>query len=236
MAAIDALITRLLPAARGVDAVNTWLGKRVAWLILAAVIVSAVNAIVRKALNTSSNSWLELQWVLFSMVFLLCSPWTLIANEHIRIDIVNNLMPRWLRHTIDLIGHAFFLLPLCLIMIVTGYPFAASSAPSFSAFLDVLAQFPAIFYDTPLHWISNLATWFGALLGLGEQSSNSGGLPQWPAKSLIMIAFALLLLQGLSELVKRVAVVRGLMADPHADQKSSLETEAEELIGAMEGH
>lgn len=236
MAAIDALIRPLLPAARGVDAANTWLGKRVAWLILAAVIVSAVNAIVRKAFNTSSNSWLELQWVLFSMVFLLCSPWTLIANEHIRIDIVNNLMPRWLRHTIDLVGHAFFLLPLCLIMIVTGYPFAASSAPSFSAFLDVLVQFPAIFYDTPLHWISNFATWFGTLLGLGEQSSNSGGLPQWPAKSLIMIAFALLLLQGLSELVKRIAVVRGLMADPHADQKSSLESEAQELISTLEGH
>ena len=236
MAAIDALIRSLLPATRGVDAVNTWLGKRVAWLILVAVIVSAVNATVRKVFNTSSNAWLELQWVLFSAVFLLCSPWTLIANEHIRIDIVNNLMPRWLRNTIELVGHAFFLLPLCIIMIVTGYPFAASSAPSSSDFLHVLAQFPAIFYDTPLHWISNFVTWFDALLGLGEQSSNSGGLPQWPTKSLIMIAFALLLLQGLSELVKRIAVVRGLMADPHEGQKSSLETEAEELIGAIERH
>jgi TRAP-type mannitol/chloroaromatic compound transport system permease small subunit len=236
VAVIDALIRPLLPATRSVDAVNTWLGKRVAWLILAAVIVSAVNAIVRKAFNTSSNAWLELQWVLFSMVFLLCSPWTLLANEHIRIDIINNLMPRWLRNTIELVGHAFFLLPLCIIMIVTGIPFAASSAPSVSAFLDVLAQFPAIFHDTPVHWISNLMSWFGALLGLGEQSSNSGGLPQWPTKSLIMIAFALLLLQGLSELIKRIAIVRGLIADPHAEQKSSLETEAEELIGAMERH
>lgn len=234
MSAIDAVIRALLPAARGVDAVNTWLGKRVAWLILAAVIVSAVNAIIRKVFNASSNSWLELQWVLFSMVFLLCSPWTLIANEHIRIDIINNLMPRWLRNTIELVGHAFFLLPLCLIMIVTGYPFAADSAPSFSAFIGVIAHLPAAFFDNPLHWPSNLADWFGSLLGLGEQSSNSGGLPQWPAKSLIMIAFALLLLQGLSELLKRIAIVRGLMADPHADQKSSLEVEAEELIGAME--
>ena len=236
MAAIDALIRPLLPATRSVDAVNTWLGKRIAWLILAAVVVSAVNAIVRKVFNTSSNSWLELQWVLFSAVFLLCAPWTLIANEHIRIDIVNNLMPRWLRNTIELVGHALFLLPLCIIMIVTGIPFAASSAPSFASFIDVLAQFPAIFHDTPLHWLSNLVGWLGALLGLGEQSSNSGGLPQWPAKSLIMIAFALLLLQGLSELVKRIAVVRGLIADPHADQKRSLEAEAEELIGAMEKH
>jgi len=236
VAAIDAVIRALLPAARCVDAANTWLGKRVAWLILAAVIVSAVNAIIRKVFNVSSNAWLELQWVLFSAVFLLCAPWTLIANEHIRIDIVNNMMPRWLRNAIEIVGHAFFLVPLCLIMIVTGYPFAASSAPSFSAFIDVISQFPAIFYDTPLHWLSNFANWFGMLLGLGEQSSNSGGLPQWPTKSLIVIAFALLLLQGLSELVKRIAIVRGLMADPHADQKSSLEVEAEELIGAMEKH
>jgi TRAP-type mannitol/chloroaromatic compound transport system permease small subunit len=143
-------------------------------------------------------------------------------------------MPRWLRNTIELVGHAFFLLPLCLIMIVTGIPFARASAPSFSEVIGVVARFPAVFYDNPLHWLSNFADWFGTLLGLGEQSSNSGGLPQWPAKSLIMIAFALLLLQGLSELVKRIAIVRGLIADPHAEQKSSLEVEAEELIGAME--
>ncbi|HKS85043.1 MAG TPA: TRAP transporter small permease subunit, partial [Pseudolabrys sp.] len=102
---------------------NTWLGKRLAWLILAAVIVSAVNATVRKLFDTSSNSWLELQWVLFSVVFLMCSPWTLLENEHIRIDIVNNLLPKWLRNTIDVIGHAFFLLPLAFIMTITGVPF-----------------------------------------------------------------------------------------------------------------
>ena len=80
----------LLKLSRGIDAFTRWTGKRLAWLILVAVIVSAINAIVRKAFDTSSNSWLELQWVLFSIVFLLCSPWTLLDNEHIRIDIVNN--------------------------------------------------------------------------------------------------------------------------------------------------
>src|SRR5439155_4944605 len=109
--------------ARVTDAVNTWLGKRLAWLILAAVVVSALNAIVRKTFDTSSNSWLELQWVLFSIVFLLCSPWTLLDNEHIRIDIVNNLLPRQLRNSIDILGHAFFLLPLTIVMIITGVPF-----------------------------------------------------------------------------------------------------------------
>jgi TRAP-type mannitol/chloroaromatic compound transport system permease small subunit len=159
---------------------------------------TGVNAIVRKVFSTSSNSWLELQWVLFSVVFLLCSPWTLLANEHIRIDIVNNLLPQRLRNIIDVVGHAFFLLPLTVIMVITGVPF---------------------FYNS---------------FEINEQSWNAGGLPQWPAKSLIMIGFALLLIQGLSELVKRIAVMRDLMPDPHASQKSSLEIEAEEVIAAME--
>ena len=116
-----------MPAARVVDAVNTWIGKRVSWLIIAAVVVSATNATVRKVFDTSSNSWLELQWVLFSVVFLLCSPWTLLDNEHIRIDIVNNLLPKRVRDTIDVVGHAFFLLPLTIVMIITGVPFFVSS-------------------------------------------------------------------------------------------------------------
>ena len=172
MSGLDALLTALLPVTRAIDAATTWLGKRIAWLILAAVLVSAANASVRKIFDTSSNSWLELQWVLFSMVFLLCSPWTLLANEHIRIDIVNNLLPKNVRNSIDVIGHAFFLLPLCLIMTITGIPF---------------------FYRS---------------LAINEQSGNAGGLPQWPAKSLIMIGFAFLLVQGLSELIKRIAVMR----------------------------
>ncbi len=200
MSALDALLKALLPATRIVDAINAWIGKRLAWLIVAAVVVSAANATVRKAFDTSSNSWLELQWVLFSIVFLLCSPWTLLDNEHIRIDIVNNLLPRRVRNIIDAVGHAFFLLPLCIVMIVTSIPFFLTS------------------------------------LRVNEQSTNAGGLPQWPAKSLIMIAFTLLLIQGLSELVKRIAVMRDLIPDPHASQKSSLEVEAEELIEAMEKH
>ncbi|HEX5212323.1 MAG TPA: TRAP transporter small permease subunit [Pseudolabrys sp.] len=190
----------LLPLTRVIDAMTTWLGKRLSWLILGAVFVSAINATVRKIFDISSNSFLELQWVLFSAVFLMCSPWTLLANEHIRIDIVNNLLPRQVRNTIDIIGHAFFLLPLTVVMILTSVPF----------FLVSYAQ--------------------------DEQSVNAGGLPQWPSKGLIMIAFALLLVQGLSELVKRIAIARGLIPDPHEGQKSSLEVEAEELIGAIEKH
>jgi TRAP-type mannitol/chloroaromatic compound transport system permease small subunit len=196
--AFDALLKALLPATRVIDVVNTWIGKRLSWLIIAAVIVSAVNATVRKVFDTSSNAWLELQWLLFSIVFLLCSPWTLLSNEHIRIDIVNNLLPQRVRDIIDVVGHAFFLLPLTVVMIVTSVPFFINS------------------------------------FEINEQSTNAGGLPQWPAKALIMIAFTLLFIQGLSELVKRISVMRGLIPDPHAGQKSSLETEAEEIIEAME--
>jgi TRAP-type mannitol/chloroaromatic compound transport system permease small subunit len=190
----------LLKMSRGIDAFTRWTGKRLAWLILLAVVVSALNAIVRKTFDTSSNSWLELQWVLFSMVFLLCSPWTLLDNEHIRIDIVNNALPKPVRNVIDVIGHVFFLMPLCIIMIITGVPF------------------------------------FRRSFEINEQSGNAGGLPQWPAKSLIMLGFAFLLVQGISELIKRIAVMRGIIPDPHASQVHALEAEVEHLVQAIEKH
>jgi TRAP-type mannitol/chloroaromatic compound transport system permease small subunit len=198
--ALDAVLKTLLPVTRVVDAVNTWIGKRLSWLILAAVVVSAANATVRKIFDTSSNSWLELQWVLFSIVFLLCAPWTLLENEHVRIDIVNNMLPKRLRDSIEAVGHAFFLLPLTIILVITGIPFFLRSVE------------------------------------INEQSGNAGGLAQWPSKALIMVAFAMLFMQGISELVKRIAVMRDLIPDPHASQRSSLETEAEEIISAMEKH
>src|SRR5436305_2966126 len=189
----------LLKMSQGIDVFTRWTGKRLAWLILLAVIVSAVNAIIRKSFDISSNSWLELQWVLFSIVFLLCSPWTLLDNEHIRIDIVNQTLPKRVRDTIDVMGHVFFLMPLCVVMIITGVPFFLRS------------------------------------MEINEQSGNAGGLPQWPAKSLIMIGFALLLVQGISELIKRIAVMRGLIPDPHASQVHALEAEVEHLVEAIAG-
>ncbi len=190
----------LLKISNGIDAFTKWMGKRLAWLILLAVVVSALNAVVRKSFDTSSNSWLELQWVLFSIVFLLCSSWTLLDNEHIRIDIVNNLLPKPVRNAIELIGHGVFLLPLCIIMIITGGPFFMRSVE------------------------------------INEQSGNAGGLPQWPAKSLIIIGFTMLLVQGISELIKRIAVMRGLIPDPHASQVDAIEAEIEHLVEAIEKH
>jgi TRAP-type mannitol/chloroaromatic compound transport system permease small subunit len=194
---MDGLIQGLLPVSRAIDALNQRIGKVLSWLVLAAVLVSATNATIRKVFDTSSNAWLELQWVLFGVVFLLCAPWTLCANEHIRIDIVNNMLPKRVRDWIDIAGHTLFLLPLTLVLIVTGIPFFVRS------------------YQ------------------INEQSFSAGGLPQWPAKALIPLAFMLLFLQALSELIKRIAVMRNLIPDPHAAQHP-LEAEIEHLVEAIE--
>jgi TRAP-type mannitol/chloroaromatic compound transport system permease small subunit len=190
-------VRALLRLSGVIDAINTQIGKWVAWAILAAVAVSAVNATVRKVFDLSSNSWLELQWVLFSAVFLLCASWTLRDNEHIRIDIVNNQLPRGLRNTIELIGHTFFLLPLTIVVLVTGIPFFTES------------------------------------FAINEQSASAGGLPQWPAKALIPLGFALLFAQAISELIKRIAIIRGVIPDPHAAQVHALEAEVEHVVEAM---
>ena len=206
--------------AGGIDGLNSYIGHTLAWAILLAVIVSAINAVVRKVLNLSSNSWLELQWVLFGLVFLWCSPWTLFDNEHIRIDIVNSYFPKRLRDWIDVFGHVVFLIPFCVVMIITGLPFARRSAPSWQ-------DFTTSFSANPLNWPSDF-------LRTGEQSLSAGGLPQWPAKALIPLGFALLLAQGISELIKRVAILQGRMEDPHATLVSAAELEAERLLQLAE--
>lgn len=187
----------LLALARGIDAVNTRIGKAAAWLILVAILVSATNAVIRKLFDISSNSWLELQWVLFAAVFLLCASWTLLDNEHIRIDIVSSRLSKRARDRIDIFGHVFFLLPFSILLLWTSWPF------------------------------------FMASFSINEQSLNAGGLPQWPAKFLVPLGFFFLTLQGLSELIKRVAILTGRMEDPHEGSGGShaaLAAEAERLL------
>lgn len=193
-------VQSLLALSRVIDAVNMRLGKWVSWLVFLVVVISAANATIRKVFDTSSNAWLELQWILFSVIFLICSPWTLLSNEHIRIDIINSMFTQRARNIIDVVGHALFLIPLCLIMIVTAYPFFVRS------------------------------------FVINEQSMNAGGLPQWPAKALVLIGFVLLLLQGISELIKRIAVMRGLIPDPyHGDGgvHAAAEAEAARLLAEL---
>ena len=191
----------LLRFSRSVDKFNTRLGQIMAWCVLIAILVSAVNATIRKIFNVSSNSWLELQWVLFGIVFLLCSSWTLLSNEHIRIDIVNNLLPKRARDWIDVIGHLFFLMPVATILAVLGWPF------------------------------------FWRSLMQNEQSTNAGGLPVYPAKFLIPFAFTLLLIQGSSELIKRIAIMWGALEDTVSGggHHAAAEAEAERLLQAAMG-
>jgi TRAP-type mannitol/chloroaromatic compound transport system permease small subunit len=169
----------LLGVSRAIDMLNEKVGRALAWLILVAVIISTVNAVIRKVFNTSSNAWLEAQWYLFGAVFLGCAAYTFLKNEHIRIDIVSSKMSQRYRNTVELIGHVLFLTPLCIMMIWYGFPFFWSS------------------------------------FTIGEMSTNAGGLIQWPAKLMIPLGFCMLLAQAFSETIKRVAVIQGLIPDPH---------------------
>ena len=189
----------LLGLSRIIDRFNTRVGMVLAWAILLAVVISAVNAIIRKVFSTSSNSWLEMQWVLFGIVFLLCAPWTLLSNEHIRIDIVNSMFPKSVRNWIDVLGHAFFLIPMAVLIVYLSWPF---------------------------FWLS---------LMQNEQSTNAGGLPVYPSKLLIPLGFTLLLAQGFSELIKRVAIITGDMQDTVSGggHHAAAEAEAERLLQAV---
>lgn len=188
----------LLSISRAIDAMNSWIGRVVAWAIFLAVVVSTVNAIVRKVFATSSNAWLELQWILFGAVFLLCASWTLVANEHIRIDVVSNFLSKRTRNIIDVIGHSLFLLPITLVM---------------------------MYYSWPFFWRSMLQN---------EQSTNAGGLPVYPPKLLVPLGFTLLAIQAVSELIKRIAIMRGDLADVSGGgHHEAAEAEAERLRQAL---
>lgn len=169
----------LLALSRLIDRINEIIGRTISWAILAAVLVSAGNAVIRKSFNMSSNAWLELQWYLFGAAFMLAAAYTLKQNEHIRIDIVYGLWSRRVQHWIDLLGHLFFLMPFSLLMIYYFVPYVSLSFRS------------------------------------GELSSSAGGLILWPAKALLLIGFLQLALQGVSEIIKKIAVMRGDIEDPN---------------------
>ena len=184
-------MTALLRLSRLIDALNERVGQTVYWLILVAVLVSAGNATVRYLFDMSSNGWLELQWYLFSAVFLLAAGYTLEHNEHVRIDLIfGRLRPRQ-RAWIDLVGGIFFLLPMAVIILALSWP---------------------VFVESYFRH---------------EVSADAGGLLRWPAKLLIPAGFLLLSLQGISEILKRVAFLRGLIPDPYEKHAHPV---AEELL------
>jgi len=112
----------LLPISRAIDALNEHVGRTVLWLVLLMALISAGNALARYLLNQSSNAWLELQWYLFAAVFLLCAGYTLLHNEHIRIDVVSSRLSRRTQVWIDIFGTMFFLLPVSLFIMWLSWP------------------------------------------------------------------------------------------------------------------
>lgn len=192
-------MTALIKLSRVIDSINERIGKVAAWAIVVAILVSAVNAIIRRVFGVSSNAWLELQWYLFGAVFMLCAAWTLKANEHIRIDIVSSKLTKRGRDRIDLMGHLFFLFPFVALMLWLSVPYFEKSYAS------------------------------------GEVSSNAGGLLIWPAKGMILLGFISLAFQWLSELIKRVAIMQGKIADEHdhVGAHGAAEAEAERLIAEL---
>jgi TRAP-type mannitol/chloroaromatic compound transport system permease small subunit len=185
----------LLKFSQAVDRLNALVGRWVIWLILGSTMISALNAIVRKVFNTSSNAYLEVQWYLFAAAFLLASGYTLLNGEHVKIDVVSSHLSKRKQIWVDIIGFTLFLTPMCLVILYFGVPFFLQGFRS------------------------------------GEMSSNAGGLIRWPVYLMMPLGFALLLLQGLSELVKRIAFLQGRIPDPTQKlvAKSAEEELAEEI-------
>lgn len=181
----------LLSISRLIDAINDRIGRLMMWFVLAATLISAVNAIVRKVFGTSSNAWLEVQWYLFAAVFLLGGGYAFLRNAHVRIDFLSSKFSARARNWVDIVGIVAFVFPLCVLLMTEGWPVFARA------------------------WVS------------GEMSSNAGGLIRWPVYALIPLGFAILMLQGVSEIIKRVAFLTGRGPDVLAHKEPD---EAEVLL------
>ncbi len=186
----------LLKLSSFVDRITDRIGRLMMWFVFAATLISAGNAIVRKAFGTSSNAWLEVQWYLFAAVFMLGGGYAFLRNVHVRIDFLSSRFSARTRNWVDIVGILVFIVPLSLMLIYEGWPVFERA------------------------WTS------------GEMSSNAGGLIRWPVFLLVPLGFALLLVQALSELIKRVAFLRGAGPDVLAHKEPD---EAEVLIKELAG-
>jgi TRAP-type mannitol/chloroaromatic compound transport system permease small subunit len=192
----------LLKLSNAIDKFNELIGKLTMWLVLAAVVISAGNASLRKAFNIGSNAWLEIQWYLFAGVFMLGVGYVMLKNAHVRIDFISNKLSKRTNAIIDSVGIVVFTIPLSIIMIDFAWPV------------------------------------FMRALDTGEMSQNAGGLIRWPVWALLPAGFGILLLQALSELIKRIAFLTGHRSEPFSDVdgKSEEELLAEELAEAAAKH
>lgn len=168
----------LLRVSAWIDRFSEFVGRWVAWLVLAAVLISAGNAIVRKVFDQSSNGLLEIQWYLFAAVFLLAAGYTLLRQEHVKIDVISGLFSKRTQIWIDIVGICAFLLPFAVVVIDLSMPL-------------VLRAYR-----------------------MHEMSNNAGGLVRWPVFAMLPAGMLLLGVQGVSELIKRVAFLQGLAPDP----------------------
>jgi TRAP-type mannitol/chloroaromatic compound transport system permease small subunit len=194
-------LTALLQISRRIDSLNEFVGRWVAWLVLVAVLVSATNAVVRKAFNTSSNAFLEIQWYLFAASFLLAAGYTMLRQEHVKIDVVLSRFSKRTQIKVEIFGIVVFLFPLVIAVVDLVVPLVIKAFVS------------------------------------GEMSSNAGGLIRWPVYALVPVGFTLLGLQGMSELIKRLAFLKGLIDDPTVKKgvKSAEEELAEAIRAQAEG-
>lgn len=189
----------LLKLSKAIDALNTFVGRYVIWLIFAATAISGVNAVVRKIFHVSSNAFLEVQWYLFAASFLLASGYALLEKEHVKVDVLNARLSVRTRAWIDVFGFICFLGPVCAIILYFGVPFFLQGYHS------------------------------------GEMSSNAGGLIRWPVYLMLPMGFALLALQGISELIKRIAFLLNLIEDPMVKRvEKSAEEELADAIRKAE--
>ncbi len=163
----------LLSLSNAIDLLNEKLGTICNFLILAAVVVSAGNAMIRYAFGYSSNAWLELQWYMFAIIVMFGASYTFKKNEHVRVEILYLMLSERGQLWLDMIGTLCFLIPSCLLLAYLSWPF---------------------FYQA---------------YAVGEISSNAGGLIRWPIKFVIPAGFVLLALQGVSEVIKRIAALQG---------------------------
>ena len=193
-------MTPLLRLSALIDRLNEFVGRWVSWLILAAVLISAVNAIVRKLFNMSSNGFLEIQWYLFAAVFLLAAGYTMLRGEHVRIDVILGRFSKRTQIKVEAVCIVLFLFPFCINVITSVWPLVVKA------------------YVT------------------GEMSSNAGGLIRWPVFAMVPAGFTLLLIQGVSELIKRIAFLQGLIDDPtKKKQGKTAEEELAEFVRAKAG-
>ena len=185
----------LLSASRWIDRVSEFVGRWLAWLVLGAVLISAINASVRKLFNFSSNAYLEIQWYLFAAVFLLAAGYTMLRQEHVKIDVISGRFSKRTQIWIDIVGLVLFVLPLVVNVIRLSWPLVVNA------------------------YVSK------------EYSQNAGGLIRWPVYAVLPAGFALLGIQALSELIKRIAFLRGLIPDPtKKGQAKSAEEELAEFL------